>query len=114
MLGRGQPHMANFIYSAAMSVDGFIAGPGGGMSWMADYAGPNPVGCLRAGVLDEVMLSVPPVLLGDVVRVFEHPGGEAVRLEQRDATHHQITSFWHRVNRCRSRGAVRLLKPVTY
>ena len=25
--------MAKFLYSAAMSLDGFIAGPGGDMSW---------------------------------------------------------------------------------
>jgi hypothetical protein len=35
--------MAKFLYSAAMSVDGFIAGPGGDMSWLADFLGPNPV-----------------------------------------------------------------------
>ena len=35
--------MARFIYSAAMSLDGFIAGPRGDMSWMAYYFGPNPV-----------------------------------------------------------------------
>jgi dihydrofolate reductase len=35
--------MAKFLYSAAMSLDGFIAGPGGDMSWMVDYLGPNPV-----------------------------------------------------------------------
>src|ERR1700736_657402 len=35
--------MAKFLYSAAMSVDGFIAGPGGDTSWMVDYLGPNPV-----------------------------------------------------------------------
>lgn len=26
-----------------MSLDGFISGPGGDMSWMVDYLGPNPV-----------------------------------------------------------------------
>lgn len=35
--------MAKFLYSAAMSLDGFIAAPDGDMSWMADYLGPNPV-----------------------------------------------------------------------
>jgi riboflavin biosynthesis pyrimidine reductase len=35
--------MAKFLYSAAMSLDGFIAGPDGDVSWMADYLGPNPV-----------------------------------------------------------------------
>ena len=31
--------MATLIYSAAMSLDGFIAGPGGDMSWLAAYVG---------------------------------------------------------------------------
>jgi hypothetical protein len=35
--------MAKFLYSAAMSLDGFISGPGGDMSWMVDHLGPNPV-----------------------------------------------------------------------
>lgn len=35
--------MARLIYSAAASLDGFIAGPGGDMGWLAEYAGtPNP------------------------------------------------------------------------
>jgi len=40
-----------------MSLDGFIAGPGGAMSWMIPYLGPNPmvdeltsqIGALRVG-----------------------------------------------------------------
>jgi dihydrofolate reductase len=34
--------MVRFLYSAAVSVDGFIAGPGGDASWMVPYLGPNP------------------------------------------------------------------------
>jgi dihydrofolate reductase len=35
--------MARLIYSAAASLDGYIAGPGGDMGWLAEYAGePNP------------------------------------------------------------------------
>jgi len=34
--------MAKTLYSATMSADGFIAGPGGDMSWMTEYLGPNP------------------------------------------------------------------------
>ena len=30
--------MAKLIYSAAMSLDGFIAGPGGSMDWLSPYA----------------------------------------------------------------------------
>jgi len=31
--------MAKLIYSAAMSLDGFIAGPGGDMSWLTEHVG---------------------------------------------------------------------------
>ncbi|MFI5505895.1 dihydrofolate reductase family protein [Mycobacterium sp. NPDC051804] len=178
--------MANFMYSAAMSLDGFIAGPDGDMSWMAAYLGPNPVvddliaqtgallvgnrtfggddpmkgrdgegeafgggwdgpqfvlthrrptapvpgvtfvadidsaiaqsaaaagdkyvnilgasvaaQCLAAGVLDEVIVSVLPVLLGDGTRLFDHPGGDLVRLKRLDVTYAtQVTNLRYRV-----------------
>jgi dihydrofolate reductase len=34
--------MASLLYSASMSLDGFIAGPGGDMSWLSPHFGPNP------------------------------------------------------------------------
>jgi dihydrofolate reductase len=34
--------MGKMLYSATMSLDGFIAGPGGDMSWLAEHLGPNP------------------------------------------------------------------------
>ncbi|MGW4946398.1 dihydrofolate reductase family protein [Actinoplanes sp. NPDC004185] len=34
--------MAKLLYSVTMSLDGFIAGPGGDMSWLTPYLGPNP------------------------------------------------------------------------
>jgi dihydrofolate reductase len=37
--------------------------------------------CLETGQLDEIFVSVAPVLLGDGVRLFDHPGGRNVRLE---------------------------------
>ncbi|MDJ1138266.1 dihydrofolate reductase family protein [Streptomyces iconiensis] len=162
--------MAKLLYSATMSLDGFIAGPGGDMSWLTDYLGPNPtmeaateeigallIGnrtfrgddplkgtenegepfgggwsgpqfvlthhvpatpvpgitfvtdlasgvaaskeaaggsyvnvlgadvaqqCLAAGELDEILVCVAPVLLGDGVRLFTHPGGATTRLER--------------------------------
>jgi dihydrofolate reductase len=161
--------MSKVMYSAAMSLDGFIAGPGGDMSWMRPYAGPNPevdalephigallignttfhgddpnkgteqegayggtwrgpsfvlthdvdqppaddatfVGdldvalaaareaagdgyvsilgadvarqCLEAGQVDEILVMVLPVLLGDGTRLFDVVGGRNVPLEQ--------------------------------
>jgi dihydrofolate reductase len=35
--------MGKLLYSATMSLDGFIAGPGGDMGWAVPYLGPNPV-----------------------------------------------------------------------
>jgi dihydrofolate reductase len=34
--------MGRMLYSATMSLDGFIAGPGGDMSCFTEYLGPNP------------------------------------------------------------------------
>lgn len=161
--------MATLLYSATMSLDGFIAGPGGDMSWLTEHLGPNPeadrlieeigallVGnrtfrgddpnrgtpqegpfggrwsgpqfvlthhvpdapvpgvtfvtdlhegveaaaaaagdryvnilgadvaaqCLDAGLVDEILVYVVPVMLGDGVRLFSRPGGGRVGLER--------------------------------
>jgi len=178
--------MAKLLYSASMSLDGFIAGPGGDMSWLSAYLGPNPlvdelvpqigallVGnrtfrgddphrgtpaegepfgggwsgpqvvlthhapagpvpgitfagdldtavatakaaageryvnvlgadtarqCLAAGVLDEVLVAIAPVLLGAGTRLFEHAGGVNVPLERINLTGvPQATNLWFRV-----------------
>jgi dihydrofolate reductase len=38
--------------------------------------------CLEADLLDEIIVHVAPVLVGDGVRLFDRPGGEIVRLER--------------------------------
>ncbi len=181
--------MAKLLYSAAMSLDGFIAGHGGDMSWLVDYLGPNPtvdelvddigallVGhrtyhgddpykgtehegepfggawsgpqfvlthslpvedpppgvtfvddldiavaaaqaeagdkyvnvlgasiakqCLDENVLDEILVSVVPVMLGAGVRLFDHPGGTNVALERIKVTDSPVaTNLWFRVVR---------------
>lgn len=58
--------MAKFLYSAAMSLDGFIAGPRGDMSWLADYAGPNPV-------VDELITLTGAILAGNRTFVGDDP-----------------------------------------
>ncbi|MFI6510660.1 dihydrofolate reductase family protein [Streptosporangium sp. NPDC050855] len=178
--------MSRMLYSVTMSLDGFIAGPGGDMSWLTPYLGPDPVvdgligeigallvgnrtfrgddphrgtdreekpfggdwtgpqfvlthhipdtpvpgvtfvgdlgggvaaakaaaggkyvnilgadvarQCLAVGVLDEILVFVAPVMLGDGVRLFDHPGGTHVRLERVDvARSPHATSLWFRV-----------------
>ena len=178
--------MARMLYSATMSLDGFIAGPGGDMSWLTEHLGPDPavnelvqrigallvgnrtfggddphrgteaegepfgggwegpqfvlthdtgrpavpgvtfVGdlatavsaakaaageryvnilgadtarqCLEAGLLDEVLVLVAPVLLGDGVRLLDVPGGTNVRLERTGVTSTAgATHLWFRV-----------------
>lgn len=179
--------MGKILYSVTMSLDGFIAGPGGDMSWMTEHLGPNPtvddligeigallVGrrtfsgddpykgveakegkpfgggwggpqfvlthhapdtpvpgvtfvddidsgvaaakaaagdkyvnilgastarqCLDAGVLDEILVCIAPVMLGDGIRLFDHPGGTNVKLERISLTHAPLaTNIWLRV-----------------
>lgn len=180
--------MSKLLYSATMSLDGFIAGAGGDMSWLAEHLvtsspevddlmagigallvgkrtfggddpnkgtdsegafggqwhGPSivlthepPPGetdpdvtfagdlesavrmardaaggkyvnvlgadvaaqCIEAGELDEVLVLIAPVLLGDGTRLFSHPGGTNVRLEPLDPDATGPTRLWFRVVR---------------
>jgi dihydrofolate reductase len=181
--------MGKLLYSVTMSLDGFITGPGGDMSWMTPYLGPNPIveeiigeigallvgnrtfrgddphrgdpdregkafgggwegpqfvlthhapaepvpgitfvgdldtavaaakaaaggkyvnvlgaavarQCLEAGVLDEILVLIAPVLLGDGVRLFDRPGGPAVGLERLHLSQApQASNLWFRVVR---------------
>jgi len=51
--------------------------------------------CLEAGLLDEVLMFVAPVMLGDGVRVFERPRGKPVQLERLRG----VDELWYRVRR---------------
>jgi dihydrofolate reductase len=180
--------VGKLLYSATMSLDGFIAGPGGDMSWLTPYIGPNPLAddivdqigslligrrtfggddphrgtesegkafgggwsgpmfvltheppdapvpdvtfvdhlsqaiaaaraaagdkyanilgadvarqCLEAGELDEILVFIAPVLLGDGTRLFDRPGGCNVGLEPIGVTEAPLaTCIWLRVPR---------------
>jgi len=53
---------------------------------------------LDAGLLDEILVHVAPVLLGDGVRLFREPGGARVRLEPVSVSQSgQVTNLWFRV-----------------
>ena len=54
--------------------------------------------CLDAGLLDEVLVHIAPVLLGDGVRLFDRPGGTNIKLERIGLTHSpRVTNLWLRV-----------------
>jgi dihydrofolate reductase len=179
--------MAKVLYSATMSLDGFIAGPGGDMSWLADYLGANPVAeslveqigalligrrtfegddpnrgtekegalegawhgpqfvvthrplvppppgitfvtdlesgidaaaaaagdkyvnilgaeiarqALTQGLVDEVLVFIAPVLLGDGTRLFDFPGGAKIGLERTAQSEAPLaTGVWYRIAR---------------
>jgi dihydrofolate reductase len=50
--------MAKVLYSVTMSLDGFIAGPMGDMSWLTPYLGPNPP-------INELMRDIGALLVGN-------------------------------------------------
>jgi dihydrofolate reductase len=55
--------------------------------------------CLEHGLLDEIIVHLAPVLLGDGVRLFAVPGGQRVRLEPTQATRTgQLTDLRFRVS----------------
>jgi dihydrofolate reductase len=56
--------------------------------------------CLEAGLLDEMLIFIAPVLLGDGTRLHEHPGGTNVKLERISLTSApNATNLWFRVVR---------------
>ena len=55
--------------------------------------------CLEAGLLDEVLVIVAPVLLGDGTRLFDHPGGTNVALEPLRPDDTGPLRLWFRVAR---------------
>ncbi len=176
--------MSKVLWHITMSLDGFIAGPGSDMGWMANFIGPNStvdailgqIGAvlmgahtyqignpeeggvyggawkgpqfvlthaaadtaapgftfisgdiaqavnlakaaagdrylvvlgastarqiLEAGLLDEVLVHIVPVLLGDGVRLFSYPGGTRIQIEQTSLTQsesRQVTNLWLRI-----------------
>lgn len=53
---------------------------------------------LAAGALDEVLTVITPVMLGDGVRLFDHPGGTQVKLERlRFSTTEDAVNVWYRI-----------------
>lgn len=48
--------MAKLLYSAAVSLDGFIAGPGGDMAWLTARIAPNPIVDALIGQLGSLLV----------------------------------------------------------
>ncbi len=89
--GRGK-----VVWHVTMSLDGFIAGPGDGgignavATALAAAKGRNlvlfgasiPAQCLAAGLVDDIIIHLAPVLLGDGIRLYGDPGVGQVNLER--------------------------------
>jgi dihydrofolate reductase len=56
--------------------------------------------CLDAGALDEILVFIAPVMLGDGVRLLDRPGQPKVRLERLRVSEAPLaTGLWFRVVR---------------
>jgi hypothetical protein len=108
----GPDGRARLLYSATMSLDGYISGPAGDQAWLARHLGPNPLiddlveavavaqaaargtkyvnvlgadvarQCIELGEVDEILAIVAPVLLGGGTRFFPDGGRGDVALER--------------------------------
>jgi riboflavin biosynthesis pyrimidine reductase len=58
--------MARLLYSVTMSLDGFIAGPGGDMSWLTEHLGPNPT-------VDKLIGEIGALLVGNRTFLGDDP-----------------------------------------
>jgi dihydrofolate reductase len=58
--------MAKLLYGVTMSLDGFIAGPGGDMQWMKPYLGPIPE-------VDELIKEIGSLLVGKRTATGDDP-----------------------------------------
>ena len=57
-------------------------------------------GCLAAGLLDEILVLVAPVLLGDGTRLFDWTGGHQVELVRRHVSEESgVVNLWYDVAR---------------
>lgn len=91
------------VVNRSMSLDGFIAGSGGAMGWIFDFVAPDEfpevaaatgsggscadvaTQCLQRELVDEILVYVLPVLLGDGIRFFS-PSLARIDLEPLDST----------------------------
>ena len=56
--------------------------------------------CLKAGLVDEIVIHLVPLVLGEGIRLFDHLGSESIELERTEVvTTSQITSLRFRVRK---------------
>jgi dihydrofolate reductase len=54
--------------------------------------------CLKAGLVDEIMIHLVPIVLGEGFRLFDHLGSESIELERTEVvTTSQLTSLRFRI-----------------
>jgi dihydrofolate reductase len=57
-------------------------------------------GCLEAGLLDEILVLIAPVMLGDGTRLFDWPGGHSVDLVRTHVSEAPgVVNLWYDVHR---------------
>jgi dihydrofolate reductase len=59
---------------------------------------PESQQCLKAGLVDEIMIHLVPILLGDGIRLFDHLGTEPIELKRTEiVSTGEITSMRFRI-----------------
>ena len=56
--------------------------------------------CLKAGLVDEIVIHLVPIVLGEGIRLFDHLGSESIELERTEVvTTSQVTSLRFRITK---------------
>ena len=55
--------------------------------------------CIESGLLDEILVLVAPILLGDGTRLFDYPGGTRVKLQPVGTNPTGLLGLWYSVAR---------------
>jgi dihydrofolate reductase len=85
-----------FTYASDLKLAVQLAKDAAGEKYVALLGPGLAAKVLDAGLLDEILVHVAPVLLGDGKRLYEHPGAANIRLEPTGQTQ-RITNMWMRV-----------------
>ncbi len=84
--------MCKVIIHTTLSLDGFMARPDRSIDWAFQFG--------TDAMVDEILIHLAPILLGEGIRLFDHLGSADIVLDRTEiASTAQVTSLRFRIKR---------------